>query len=108
MTDMVDQLTEEMKSMRNHFIVVTLHAEHVGMPSGKCKPPTPDGQIHDPDELVSNDLVDSRATFLEKCQACAALLRPDRVARRTGRAPPAPSRRRRALARLVRAARIWL
>ena len=72
MTDMVDQLTEEMKSMRNHFIVVTLHTQHVGMSSGKCKPPTPDGLIHDPDGLLSNDLVDSRATLLEKCQARAA------------------------------------
>jgi len=68
MNDMVEQLTEEMKSMRNHFIVVTLHAEHVGVGSNNCKPPTPDQRIHDPDPLMSNELIDSRATFLEKCQ----------------------------------------
>lgn len=47
----------------------------MGIASGKCAPPTADGLIHDPDPLVSNELVDSRATFLEKCQARAAAVR---------------------------------
>lgn len=102
MSDMVDQLTEEMKSMRNHFIVVTLHEQHVGVSSGKCKPPTADGLIADPDGLLSNDLIDSRATFLEKCQVTSSRgsrgrggLRGPGVAGllpRSPSAPPSPAR----------------
>jgi hypothetical protein len=42
--------------MRNHFIVATLNAE---------KPKT---RIQDPVPLISNEFVDTRSAFLEKCQ----------------------------------------
>ena len=59
----LNQITEEMRSMRNHFIVVTLNELKKGQ-----KAPT----IVDPVPLMSNEFVDTRSAFLEKCQMCAA------------------------------------
>lgn len=52
----LNQITEEMRSMRNHFIVATLNAEK------------PTSRIEDPVPLISNEFVDTRSAFLEKCQ----------------------------------------
>ena len=59
----LNQITEEMRSMRNHFIVVTLNELKKGQ-----KAPA----IVDPVPLMSNEFVDTRSAFLEKCQMCAA------------------------------------
>lgn len=56
---LVNQIHEEMRSMRNHFIVVTLTEQKKGQ-----KP----GVIVDPVPLMSNEFVDTRSAFLEKCQ----------------------------------------
>jgi len=56
---LVNQIQEEMRSMRNHFIVVTLTEQKKGQ-----KP----GVIVDPVPLMSNEFVDTRSAFLEKCQ----------------------------------------
>merc|ERR1719240_2114704 len=45
-----------MRSMRNHFIVATLNAEK------------PRAEIKDPVPLITNEFVDTRSAFLEKCQ----------------------------------------
>ena len=55
----LNQITEEMRSMRNHFVVVTLT-------EGKRGPDMP--EIVDPVPLISNEFVDTRSAFLEKCQ----------------------------------------
>jgi len=55
----LNQITEEMRSMRNHFIVVTLNELKKGQ-----KAPA----IVDPVPLMSNEFVDTRSAFLEKCQ----------------------------------------
>jgi len=55
----LNQINEEMRSMRNHFIVVTLTEQKKGQ-----KP----GVIVDPVPLMSNEFVDTRSAFLEKCQ----------------------------------------
>ena len=49
--------------MRNHFIVVKLVEPHE---MEKVK--DPDFKIVDPVPLISNEFVDTRSTFLEKCQ----------------------------------------
>jgi len=56
---LLSQITEEMRSMRNHFIVVTL----VELKKGQCR-----AIIRDPVPLISNEFVDTRSAFLEKCQ----------------------------------------
>ena len=57
------QIEEEMRSMRNHFIVVKLHPEDV------LKRQKKEGiTIVDPVPLISNEFVDTRSAFLEKCQ----------------------------------------
>ena len=49
--------------MRNHFIVVKLHPEDV------LKRQKKEGiTIVDPVPLISNEFVDTRSAFLEKCQ----------------------------------------
>lgn len=68
---LVNQIQEEMRSMRNHFIVVTLTEQKKGQ-----KP----GVIVDPVPLMSNEFVDTRSAFLEKCQMCVP-----------PRSPPAPA-----------------
>jgi len=55
---LLNQVTEEMRSMRNHFVVVTL-IDLAG---------TPRQEIVDPVPLVSNEFVDTRSAFLERCQ----------------------------------------
>jgi len=55
----LNQITEEMRSMRNHFIVVTLLELRKGQDRA---------HICDPVPLVSNEFVDTRSAFLEKCQ----------------------------------------
>ena len=72
---LVNQIQEEMRSMRNHFIVVTLTEQKKGQ-----KP----GVIVDPVPLMSNEFVDTRSAFLEKCQMCV----PPRFRPRC--APPLP------------------
>jgi len=59
---LLTQITDEMRSMRNHFIVVTL-LEHK---KGQQRVDTI--QIQDPVPVVSNEFVDQRSSFLEKCQ----------------------------------------
>jgi len=56
---LLNQITEEMRSMRNHFIVVTL----IELKKGQQR-----ATIEDPVPLMSNDFVDTRSAFLEKCQ----------------------------------------
>ena len=56
---MLNQITEEMRSMRNHFIVVTL----IELKKGQQR-----ATIEDPVPLMSNEFVDTRSAFLEKCQ----------------------------------------
>ena len=56
---LLNQLTEEMRSMRNHFIVVTLL---------ELKGKQQRAVIVDPVPLISNEFVDMRSSFLEKCQ----------------------------------------
>jgi len=55
----LNQITEEMRSMRNHFIVVTL----IELKKGQSR-----ATIVDPVPLMSNEFVDTRSAFLEKCQ----------------------------------------
>ena len=80
---LVNQIQEEMRSMRNHFIVVTLTEQKKGH-----KP----GVIVDPVPLMSNEFVDTRSAFLEKCQMCAPPLLRFRSAPPplTARPPPTP------------------
>ena len=56
---LLNQIQEEMRSMRNHFIVVKL------VDPAKPRPST---EIVDPVPLMSNEFVDKRSSFLEKCQ----------------------------------------
>jgi E1A/CREB-binding protein len=56
---LLNQITEEMRSMRNHFIVVTL----LELKKGQQR-----AVIHDPVPLISNEFVDTRSAFLERCQ----------------------------------------
>mmetsp|Transcript_30805 Transcript_30805/g.80137 ORF Transcript_30805/g.80137 Transcript_30805/m.80137 type:complete len:1263 (+) Transcript_30805:33-3821(+) len=56
---LLNQITEEMRSMRNHFIVVTLV---------ELKKQFSRAVIRDPVPLISNEFVDTRSAFLEKCQ----------------------------------------
>jgi len=56
---LLSQVQEEMRSMRNHFIVVTL----LDLKKGQHK-----ATIDDPVPLISNEFVDTRSNFLEKCQ----------------------------------------
>ena len=57
---LLNQITEEMRSMRNHFVVVTL----IDLKKSGEKRAT----IVDPVPLISNEFVDTRSAFLEKCQ----------------------------------------
>jgi len=56
---LLNQITEEMRSMRNHFIVVTLIAPEKGRAPVKIEDPVPP---------MSNEFIDTRNAFLEKCQ----------------------------------------
>ena len=56
---LLNQITEEMRSMRNHFIVVTMD-RNFKKEDRKT--------IVDPVPLLSNEFVDTRSAFLEKCQ----------------------------------------
>jgi len=56
---LLNQISEEMKSMRNHFIVVRL----IELKRGQKLP-----EIDDPNPDMSNDTIDLRSSFLEKCQ----------------------------------------
>jgi hypothetical protein len=56
---LLNQITEEMRSMRNHFMVVKLIEMKKGEPRAKIVDPVP---------LISNEFVDTRSAFLEKCQ----------------------------------------
>jgi len=55
---LLNQVTEEMRSMRNHFIVVTL-LDLQGKPRTRIEDPVP---------RISNEFVDTRSAFLERCQ----------------------------------------
>jgi len=57
----LNQITEEMRSMRNHFIVVQLIDPKTLKGMGRAK-------IVDPVPLLTNEFVDTRSAFLEKCQ----------------------------------------
>ena len=56
---LLSQINDEMRSMKNHFVVVTL----IEMKKG-----TPHATIVDPVPLMTNEFVDTRSAFLEKCQ----------------------------------------
>jgi len=57
---LLNQITEEMRSMRNHLVGVTL----IDLKKSGEKRAT----IVDPVPLISNEFVDTRSAFLEKCQ----------------------------------------
>ena len=88
---LLNQIKEEMTSMRNHFIVVQLAEQRVEGQHNKVVDPVP---------IISNEFVDKRSSFLEKCQMyhwqfdevrCAA------DAPRTSRHPATVPRRRHGL-----------
>jgi hypothetical protein len=56
---LLNQIQEEMRSMRNHFIVVRLCEQRI---KGQRN------TIVDPVPIISNEFVDQRSSFLEKCQ----------------------------------------
>lgn len=56
---LLNQIQEEMRSMRNHFIVVRLCEQRM---KGQRN------TVVDPVPVISNEFVDQRSSFLEKCQ----------------------------------------